>query len=241
MKPAPPLFHVGDWVRLLHAWCGAIGEVLEDRGNLGARGERFYTVRIKLDDWNEMTSEFPEDSLEAVAPRHSSDRQRPAIDDCSATTPFGNEGSMSEKLGAIKAIGFTVAGCWTQTNTGLAFELNDLANARNVLYAFVVDDELMYLGKTVQSLRTRMAGYKTPGPTQSTNVRNNLKIRKILAQGKRVQILVLPDNGLLHYGGFHVNLAAGLEDSLVRKLTPPWNGGKKEAPNQLLQPTEPAS
>src|ERR1700722_13588324 len=146
---------------------------------------------------------------------------------------------MSEKLGAIKAIGFTVAGCWTLSDTALTFELNDLATARNVLYAFVVDDELMYVGKTVQPLRTRMAGYKNPGPTQSTNIKNNGKIRDTLAQGKRVEILVLPDNGLLHYGGFHVNLAAGLEDSLVRKLMPPWNGGQKEAPNESMQPPEP--
>lgn len=66
MKPAPPLFHVGDRVRLLYAWRGVVGEVVEDRGNLGADGERCYTVRMRLDQWNEMTSEFPEDSLEAV-------------------------------------------------------------------------------------------------------------------------------------------------------------------------------
>jgi hypothetical protein len=38
-----------------------------------------------------------------------------------------------------------------------------------------------------------------------------------------VEIYALPDNGLLRYGGFHVNLAAGLEDSIVRDLNPPWN------------------
>jgi hypothetical protein len=32
-----------------------------------------------------------------------------------------------------------------------------------------------------------------------------------------------PDNGLLHYSGFHVNLAAGLEDSLVATIKLPWN------------------
>jgi hypothetical protein len=147
---------------------------------------------------------------------------------------------MLDKLGRIRAIGFTLAGGWKLSDDGLAFELSDLATARNVLYAFVVDDELMYVGKTVQPLHTRMAGYKTPGRTQATNIKNNGKIRESLAQGKRVEILVLPDNGLLHYGGFHVNLAAGLEDSLVRELMPPWNGGQKEMPSQSLQPTEPA-
>jgi hypothetical protein len=80
---------------------------------------------------------------------------------------------MIDKLTRIKMIGFTRAGCWKLADQALAFELNELATARNVLYAFVVDDELMYVGKTVQALRTRMAGYKTPGPTQSTNIKNN--------------------------------------------------------------------
>ena len=38
-----------------------------------------------------------------------------------------------------------------------------------------------------------------------------------------VEIHALPDNGLLYYRGFHVNLAAGLEDSLVATLKPVWN------------------
>jgi hypothetical protein len=66
-KPRPGRFQVGDHVRLLHAWRGALGEVVEDRGNLGVGGERIYAVRVQMDEWNEMTSEFPETSLEAVA------------------------------------------------------------------------------------------------------------------------------------------------------------------------------
>jgi hypothetical protein len=71
-KPAPirrrrpGKFKVGDRVRLLHGWRGALGEVVEDRGNLGVGGERLYSVRIKMDEWNETTTTFPEYSLEAV-------------------------------------------------------------------------------------------------------------------------------------------------------------------------------
>jgi hypothetical protein len=52
----------------------------------------------------------------------------------------------------------------------------------------------------------------------------------VLAAGAAVDIYALPDNGLLHYGRFHVNLAAGLEDDLIRVIDPPWNGGRKEVP-----------
>jgi hypothetical protein len=65
-KPRPGRFKVGDRVRLLHGWAGALGEVVEDRGNLGVGGRRLYGVRIKMDQWNDMTSEFPESSLEAA-------------------------------------------------------------------------------------------------------------------------------------------------------------------------------
>lgn len=123
---------------------------------------------------------------------------------------------------------------------GIALELVDLATSRNILYAFVMGDEFMYIGKTTQTPRARMAGYKNPGPTQSTNVWNNTQIRELLDQGQCVEILALPDNGLLYYGGFHVNLAAGLEDSLVRDLNPPWNGGRKEGTDQGLEPTQAA-
>jgi len=146
---------------------------------------------------------------------------------------------MSETFNRIKSIGFTYAGCWKPSDAGPALELTDLATARNVLYAFVVDEDLMYVGKTIQSLRSRMAGYKTPGLTQSTNIKNHAKIRDALAEGKRVDLYVLPDNGLLYYGGFHVNLAAGLEDSLVKQLTPAWNGGQKESPTETLVPVQP--
>jgi hypothetical protein len=143
---------------------------------------------------------------------------------------------MDDKLQRLLKIGFTLAGQWKLDGEGIACELNLHAGASNVLYAFAVDDALAYVGKTVQPLRVRMNGYRNPGATQSTNVRNNKNIRDALAQGKKVDVYVLPDNGLLHYGGFHVNLTAGLEDDVIRLLAPPWNGGQKESANQTPEP-----
>ena len=150
-----------------------------------------------------------------------------------------HEPPMRSKHDRIKAIGFTLVGSWRLGNSKLEFDLNDkLAAAKNVLYAFVAGGELMYVGKTTTPLQERMGYYKNA--TKSTNLKNNRKIRESLAEGKVVEIHVLPDNGLLYYGGFHVNLAAGLEDSLIRDLNPPWNGRKKESPDQSLVPLETA-
>ncbi len=65
IKP-PGKFRVGDRVRILHGFRGVIGEVVEDRGPIGWRGRRLYAVKMRLDEWNEHTTEFPEESLEAV-------------------------------------------------------------------------------------------------------------------------------------------------------------------------------
>lgn len=63
----PGKFRVGQRVRLLYGWRGAIAEVVEDRGPLGVGGRRLYGVRFRVDPWNEISTELPEDSLEAVA------------------------------------------------------------------------------------------------------------------------------------------------------------------------------
>ena len=47
----------------------------------------------------------------------------------------------------------------------------------------------------------------------------------MLAEGKTVEVFALPDSGQHQFGGFHLNLAAGLEDAIIRDLQPPWNGG----------------
>ena len=101
--------------------------------------------------------------------------------------------------------------------------LADDAKTKNVLYAFISEGEVLYIGKTVRSLKQRMYNYLNPGPTQSTSIRCHKLIRDTIGSGKLIEIHALPDNGLLYYGGFHVNLAAGLEDSLVSKIKPKWN------------------
>lgn len=73
-----------------------------------------------------------------------------------------------------------------------------------------------------------MGGYRNPAKSQTTNISNHGRLRDLIDEGRAVDILVPPDNGLMRYGQFHLNLAAGLEDSLIQVINPPWNGGKKE-------------
>ena len=129
-------------------------------------------------------------------------------------------------MNRLLEIGFETCGHWRLTDGKLSAELRRHSSQHNVLYAFVCDGEVKYVGKTLQRLAKRLAGYRTPGPTQSTHLRVSPLIKAVLAGGGAVDILVLPDSGLMHYGQFHLNLAAGLEDAIIAKLSPQWNGSK---------------
>jgi hypothetical protein len=120
-------------------------------------------------------------------------------------------------------IGFRKVGEWKLSSGEIACALEAEVESRNILYAFESQREVLYIGKTTQPLKARMYGYQNPGPTQSTNIRNNANLKERLGAGGSVSILVLPDHGLLKYGDFHLNLAAGLEDDIVSQLKPRWN------------------
>lgn len=58
----------------------------------------------------------------------------------------------------------------------------------------------------------------------TTNAKNNRNIIVALSSGAKVEIFALFALATQHHGEFPVNLAAGLEDSLIQALAPPWNG-----------------
>ncbi len=120
-------------------------------------------------------------------------------------------------------IGFKKAGEWALVEGEVVCNLEAEANSSNVLYSFVSGGDILYIGKTVQPLKRRLYGYQKPAPTQSTNIKGNKLIVQALNAGTPISVFVLPDHGLLHYGGFHINLAAGLEDSLINQVKPLWN------------------
>jgi hypothetical protein len=136
-------------------------------------------------------------------------------------------------MNRLLEIGFEPAGHWVLENEKLNFELTRHSSQKNILYAFICDGQVKYVGKTVRALSVRMSGYKNPGPTQATNINNHKRIRELLFSGVAVEIFALPDNGLLHYGQFHMNLAAALEDDLIRVICPEWNGGSPEDATHL--------
>lgn len=138
-------------------------------------------------------------------------------------------------MNRIIEIGFKYVGNWSLENDEIDFDLKSHSESKNVLYAFINNGEIKYIGKTTQTLKKRLYGYKKPNDSQSTNIKNNQNIKTLLINNESVDIFILPDNGLLNYGGFELNLAAALEDSLISTINPEWNGGQKE---KIIQQNE---
>ncbi len=127
------------------------------------------------------------------------------------------------RLNNIKELGFIKYGeCDIQNNT-LAFKLTKESSISNFLYAFVVKTEVRYIGKSTQSIYKRLNGSKNPGTTQRTNIRVKGLLSNTIGDGKKVDIYVFVQKEKAFYRGFEINIAAGLEDTIIRIFQPSWN------------------
>lgn len=121
------------------------------------------------------------------------------------------------------AIGFKEVGFWFMENEQLHYNIKELSGKSNILYSFVIDGEIKYIGKSVRTLKERMSGYKTPGSSQRTNIKNNSYIISEISQSRIVKIYAFTDEFYLNWKGYKINLAAGLEDALISAIQPAWN------------------
>ncbi len=126
-------------------------------------------------------------------------------------------------LSRILESGFVKVGRWEIHEGKLMCNLVKEQTSFNVLYAYIVDDEVLYVGKTTIRLKDRMYQYQNPDRRQKTNLRVNELLSKAVSDGREIKVFALPDPGDMDYHGFHLNLAAGIEDSVISQLQPTWN------------------
>lgn len=126
-------------------------------------------------------------------------------------------------------IGFRKIGTWLSKADVLDFELTDMASAAPVLYAFAIDGTVMYVGKSVMPLSKRMYGYKKGTGSQLTNIRVRNEILEALRSSAIVEIYAFVAPVAQRIGDFELNIPAGLEDDIIRRLSPLWNGGMRKA------------
>lgn len=127
------------------------------------------------------------------------------------------------QIDTLLRVGFRKAGCWVLQEAKPCYSLQDAGSERDVLYAFVADGQVLYIGKTTRGLKKRMYGYQRPGPTQNTNIACNDKLLELLGADRSVDIYVFVEPEPTFHAGIRVNLAAGLEDNLIAEVKPLWN------------------
>jgi len=123
----------------------------------------------------------------------------------------------------ILKIGFVKVGEWKITDEHFSHTIENHLAERKLLYAFVSKNEVLYIGKTTDSLKSRMNGYKNANSTQKTNVRVKAKIHELLNLGEEVSVYILIDKTEFKFGDYKLCLASGLEDILIADIKPKWN------------------
>lgn len=119
-------------------------------------------------------------------------------------------------------LGFEQVGFTALKNGKLEIEVSRNEHAKNILYAFVhetgedeIDWQVVYIGHTRKSLKNRMVGYRL-GNGQATNNRVHNHLKSELENGSRHYVYVLHDKINLNIHSIEVDLAAGLEYSLIQ-------------------------
>jgi hypothetical protein len=120
-------------------------------------------------------------------------------------------------------IGFKNVGYWKLENEIFLYEINSNLSNSNLIYSFVCENEIFYIGKTTDTLKNRMNGYKNANSTQKTNIRVKGEILTKLKENKKVDVFILIDRVNLEYKGYKICLASGLEDNLIKVIQPKWN------------------
>lgn len=131
-------------------------------------------------------------------------------------------------LEKFKEIGFKPVGSWKVTPNGLTFDIEkEYESKKEVVYAFISDEIVHYVGKTDTTLKNRMTSYKNGkegNKSGSTNKEIYNKIFEKIQKGCEVKIYVLFDIEINHMG-YKVSISSGIEPSLISALDPKlcWN------------------
>jgi|GEM_PF-1699275 len=151
------------------------------------------------------------------ADERNNDNRKEGYEDRQPPIEFSNE------LQKLISLGFEEVGRWFLSGGAATFKLNKYSRKKNLLYAFIVDGEVKYIGKTTQEFYRRLFQYKKCYMSQRTNLRIRNKIEDYLNNGTTIIIYAFVPETPMIYQDIPINLAAGLEDNLIKIIHPEWN------------------
>ena len=120
--------------------------------------------------------------------------------------------------------GFVHIGVWQAGQNGLMkFQGINPVPSKPGVYAYAVDQEVLYVGSAQRGLHKRLRHYES-----SKNLRTAIRIREAvlerLSHGTVVDVYVIVlEEPLTLHGGLPIDPVAGLEEGLIRDIKPTWN------------------
>ncbi|MHA1600475.1 MAG: GIY-YIG nuclease family protein [Alphaproteobacteria bacterium] len=97
------------------------------------------------------------------------------------------------------------------------------------VYAFAVDGEVCYVGSARLGIAKRLRPYEITKDKTRPAFRIRTLIRKALKSGSEVTVLTIVNLKPIQQRGLPVDLIAGIEVGLIRKLQPKWNRRERGA------------
>jgi hypothetical protein len=134
----------------------------------------------------------------------------------------------SHLLTRLLNIGFRYVGEWHLVRKKLGYTLYSENDSRNLLFAFVSETEILYIGEISESFKRMLYGYQKTNAAQTPDCTLNRLLSELLQAGGIVEIYALPDHGLLQVGDSYIDLASILEENLIAVLKPKWNACTRE-------------
>jgi len=133
-------------------------------------------------------------------------------------------------LRKLKHLGFIRGLRWTMSGDRpiVAFE-SEARSISPAIYAFVVEDAVVYIGKSTGSFAARMLEYQSPTQEpRRTTYKNRERVKAELLSGRRVYVYVLKAE-YHEWNGIRLDIASALEVPLMNEpfAKPIWNGRAK--------------
>ena len=133
-------------------------------------------------------------------------------------------------LTELREFGFVKVGTWKLVSgrkSPIHFEvIKKYSDFEDLIYAFVQDETVIYIGITKNTLNKRMTGYKQNPYNEksksskveaSTNKKLHKKILNLLQKNKSVDIYGFINKDLGNYMGLEISPTSGLEYSLIKE------------------------
>jgi hypothetical protein len=97
------------------------------------------------------------------------------------------------------------------------------------LYAFVSGGEVVYVGREREAFGGSIDAGGPLGMVRRHTTDNDRRIIETLMGGREIEIRALASSEPVTYRGWRLNIGAGLQDALVRRVQPAWNRGGPRA------------